>query len=90
MSERGMISLAGKESEIGIETSNFTYQSKFFIYFIKNTDLILNFIYSEKALKMWRNLHILTLLSKFKKRFGDFKNIFLAFLEYTNLIFQAS
>jgi hypothetical protein len=47
-----MISLAGKELEIGIENFNFTYQSKFFNYFIKLTGLNVNFIYSEKALKM--------------------------------------
>ena len=60
MSEKVWFFLAGKESEIGIETSDFTYnvfapisifQSKFFIYFIKLTGLILKFIYSEKTLK---------------------------------------
>ena len=63
MSERSMIFLAGKESEIWIETSEFylsisIFQSKFFIYFIDLKGLIFKFIYSEKTLKMCRNLHI--------------------------------
>ena len=44
----------------------------------------LKFRYSEKAIKIWKNLPIyLTLLSKFKK-IGRFFRIFVAFSEYLN------